>query len=138
MRFRKKREEEPRVGITPLIDIVFLLLIFFMLTSHFDVASGIRIRLPKAIQRVQEVEDGKLNILLDRRGRIYSEGKQLNENEFKEKLISMVEKNQHVHLILQADKDVKHGKVVKIMDLAKTVGVRSIVIAASWDTEKAL
>ncbi|MBW1863135.1 MAG: biopolymer transporter ExbD, partial [Deltaproteobacteria bacterium] len=41
MRFKKVKEEEIRLGIAPLIDIVFLLLIFFMVTSHFDVASGI-------------------------------------------------------------------------------------------------
>ena len=44
MRFiRGRKEEEPRLGIAPLIDIVFLLLIFFMVTSHFDLASGVRL-----------------------------------------------------------------------------------------------
>ena len=52
MRFKKFREEEPRVSIAPLIDIVFLLLIFFMVTSHFDIASGIRINLPKVAKRI--------------------------------------------------------------------------------------
>ena len=47
MRLRKVREEEVVLSIAPLIDIVFLLLIFFMVTSHFDVASGVRIQMPK-------------------------------------------------------------------------------------------
>ncbi|MBW1921270.1 MAG: biopolymer transporter ExbD [Deltaproteobacteria bacterium] len=47
MRFKTTKKEEPSLGIAPLIDIVFLLLIFFMVTSHFDIASGVRIQLPK-------------------------------------------------------------------------------------------
>ena len=43
-----------------------------------------------------------------------------------------------IHLVLQADKDVKHGRVVQIMDLAKQAGVHSIIIAAQWKTEKLL
>ena len=46
MRFKKQKEEEPMISIAPLIDILFLLLIFFMVTSHFDIASGVQINLP--------------------------------------------------------------------------------------------
>ena len=51
MRFKRNRPEEIRLGIAPLIDIVFLLLIFFMVTAHFDVASGVQIRLPRVAQK---------------------------------------------------------------------------------------
>ena len=66
MRFRRKKEEEPMLGITPLIDIVFLLLIFFMLTSHFHVASGVPIRLPKVTQNAHNGTDRKVIIAIDR------------------------------------------------------------------------
>jgi biopolymer transport protein ExbD len=136
MRFRKPKEEEPRLGIAPLIDVVFLLLIFFMVTSHFNVASGIPIRLPKVAQKAYDRYDHKIMIVIDREGRTYLKDKKIDIKEIGLKLQDMVEKEGLIHLLLQADKDVKHGLVVHIMDLAKRAGVSSIIIAAQWQSKK--
>ncbi len=132
MRFGKSKEEEPRLSIAPLIDVVFLLLIFFMLTSHFEIASGVRIRLPKVTQKVYESDEFKTTVLIDKRGAIYFDGKNIGLKGLKTKLEKLVEQNGIVHLILQADKNVKHGRVVDVMDIAKASGIRSIIIAARW------
>ena len=132
MKFSKEKEDEPRLGIAPLVDIVFLLLIFFMLTSHFEIASGVRIRLPKVAQKVYNSEEMKVTVLIDRTGKIYYEGKKLTLSELKKKMEGLVERNGIVHLILQADQDTKHGRVVDVMDAAKSAGIRSIIIAARW------
>jgi biopolymer transport protein ExbD len=138
MRFKKTIEEEPRLGITALIDIVFLLLIFFMLTSHFDVASGVLIKLPKAVQRLYGTENDRITLVIDSAGNTYLEGRKVDERRLQKRLQDLVERHDLVNLVLQADKDVKHGRVVQIMDLAKTAGVQSVIIAARWDSEKAL
>jgi len=132
VKFGKAKEEEPRLGIAPLVDIVFLLLIFFMLTSHFEIASGVRIRLPKVTQKVYNNQEMKVTVLIDRTGKIYFRGKNLTLPELKAKLETVVEKNGIVHLILEADQNARHGRVVDVMDMAKTAGVRSIIIAARW------
>ena len=133
MKFRKSREEEPRISIAPLIDIVFLLLIFFMVTSHFDIASGVRIDLPKVTKRIAEEEDdNRITLIVDKSAQIYLEGEKINLNSLQKRLQVLVKQKGLLHLILQADKDVSHGKVVQIMDLAKSAGVRSIIIAARW------
>ncbi|RLB31726.1 MAG: hypothetical protein DRH11_12880 [Deltaproteobacteria bacterium] len=136
MRFRKVREEEPRLGLAPLIDVVFLLLIFFMVTSHFHVASGISIRLPKVAQRIYGETGSKVVLVIDRAGRIYLGGNRVKIEELGKELKGLTTKKGAFHLILQADKDVKHGRVVHIMDLAKKAGVTSIIIAAQWEPEK--
>ena len=138
MRFKKTIEEEPRLGITALIDIVFLLLIFFMLTSHFDVASGVLIKLPKAVQRIYGTENDRVTLVIDSAGNTYLEGQKVDERRLHKRLQDLVERHDLVNLVLQADKDVKHGRVVQIMDLAKTAGVQSVIIAARWDSERAL
>lgn len=130
MRFKRIRDNEPVLGIAPLVDIVFLLLIFFMVTSHFDVASGVKIRLPKAAQRVLNPDSDRITLLVDRLGKVYLEGKQLNDEALKKELRLSVDKKEIMHLVLQADKDTKHGRVVQIMDFAKLAGIRSIIIAA--------
>lgn len=124
------------LGITPLIDIVFLLLIFFMLTSHFHVASGVPIRLPKVTQNIYEKKRHEIILAIDKMGRMYLKREKVELKELGAKLQDLVEKDDLIHLVLQADKDVKHGKVVQVMDLAKSAGVPSIVIAAQWEPDK--
>lgn len=124
------------MGITPLIDVVFLLLIFFMVTSHFNVASGIPIRLPKVAQKAYDRGDHKVMIVIDREGRTYLKGEKIDLKDLGSTLQIIVEKEGLTHLLLQADKDVKHGRVVHIMDLAKRAGVSSIIIAAQWEPKK--
>ena len=136
MRFKKTKDEEPRLGITPLIDIVFLLLIFFMVTSHFHMASGISIRLPKVTQREFNKDSKKITLMIDREGRTYLKGDIIDLKKLAPELKDLVVKEGLIHLLLEADKDVAHGKVVQVMDLAKRAGVLSIIIAADWKPEK--
>ncbi len=126
------------MGIAPLIDIVFLLLIFFMVTSHFDIASGVRIRLPQISKVIFDDRDKKATVLIDSTGQAYFEGKKVDMKALGERLKHLVEEKQMVQLILQADKEVKHGVVVEVMDVAKTAGVNSIVISAQWRPKKSL
>lgn len=137
MRFRKSREDEIRLSIAPLIDIVFLLLIFFMVTSHFDVASGVRISLPKVAKRIFNQEKTRITLVIDKSGHTYLEGKRIDMKTLQERLRELVKDKGIFQVILQADKDVSHGKVVQIMDIAKTAGAHSIIIAARWKPEKA-
>ena len=136
MRFRKVQDEEPRLGITPLIDIVFLLLIFFMLTSHFHVASGVSIRLPKVTQKSLNRDGEKITLMLDKEGQTYLRGEKVELEQLSPKLENLVEQEGLVHLLLEADKDVTHGRVVHVMDVAKRAGISSIIIAAKWEPEK--
>jgi biopolymer transport protein ExbD len=138
MRFRRTKDEEQTVGLTPLIDIVFLIIIFLMVTSHFRVASGVPIRLPKVTQNAYERKSQDIIVTIDREGRLYLKGEKIDLKELGPKLQDFVEKGEVVQLVLQADKDVKHGRVVQVMDLAKSAGISSIVIAANWDPKKVL
>ncbi len=136
MRFKKKTEEDPILSITPLIDIVFLLLIFFMLTSHFTVASGVPIRLPKVTQNAYDGQNHEITISIDKEGQVYLKDEKTDINVLGEKLKSLVENRKLSQLVLQADREALHGIVVKIMDLAKSAGVSAIVIAADWEPQE--
>ncbi|MBW2610161.1 MAG: biopolymer transporter ExbD [Deltaproteobacteria bacterium] len=138
MRFKKTIEEEPRISIAPFIDIVFLLLIFFMVTSHFDIASGVRINLPKVTKRIINEEKNKIILIIDKSSQTYLDGKKIGQESLLKRFKHLVDEKGLLHLILQADKDVSHGKVVEIMDLAKSAGVHSIIIAARWKSENLL
>jgi biopolymer transport protein ExbD len=131
------KEDEVGMPLASFIDIVFLLLIFFLVTSHFDVASGVRIRLPHVASMLYDQKDNRITVLIDSSGQIFLEGRKIDLKDLGERLKTLVKDKNLVQLVLQADKDTKHGFVVQTMDVAKTAGVQSIVIAAQWKSDKA-
>jgi biopolymer transport protein ExbD len=138
MRFKKTREDEATLTIAPLIDMVFLLLIFFLVTYHFDLASGVPIQLPKVAGKNFDEGREKVTVLIDKSGQFYLKGSKLDLAALRAELKGVVQREGLISLVLQADKDVPHGVVVEAMDAAKTAGVRTIIIAAQWKPEKIL
>lgn len=132
MRFKMKKEEEMTTGIAPLVDIVFLLLLFFAITYHFDIASGVRIDLPKVTQKAADNETEKVTLIVNKSAEVFLMGKKLDLEELEKELQALVEERVYLRVVLQADKDVSHGKVVEIMDVAKNAGINSVIIAARW------
>jgi len=122
----------------PFIDCLLFLLIFFMLTTNFSVVSGLEIRLPQATRMILDPRENNVNVVINRSGEIYLEGKKLDSKELGERLKTLVAEKKSIQLVLQADKDTKHGFVVQAMDIAKSSGVQSIVIAAEWKSDKVL
>jgi len=139
MRFSQPKREEISLGVSiaPLIDIVFLLLIFFMLTSHFDIISGIDIELPDISERGSDQSVDNIIVALDKTGNCYLQKEKVTLKDLYLRLKERT-KEKKINLILNADRDAKHGHVVRIMDLAKKAGINSIVIAAQWREEQVL
>lgn len=137
MRFSQPKRQEISLGISiaPLIDIVFLLLIFFMLTSHFEIISGIDIELPDVSEKGPDRSADSIIVALDKTGNCFLQKEKVTLKDLHLKLKEM-SRDRRINLMLQADKDVTHGNVVKIMDLAKDAGVTSIIIAAQWEPER--
>jgi biopolymer transport protein ExbD len=133
MRFRKKKDDESDISIAPLVDCVFLLLIFFVVTSHYDIAAGVQIKLPKVTKKTAIPDaDSRIIITVDKDGNAYLDGAKTDMKTLKSRLTEEVKNRGMLNLILQADSDVRHGRVVEIMDMAKGAGINSIVIAARW------
>jgi len=136
MRFKRKKEEDQMVSIVPLIDTIFFLMLFFAVTYDFDLASGVHIDMPEVVQKSIENEANKVTLILNKAGEIYLGGEKTDQKSLEKKLQSQVKEKGTLSLVLQADKDVSHGKVVQLMDIAKSAGINSIIIAARWKTEE--
>lgn len=130
MRFKRHMELEHglrQIDITPLIDMVFQLLIFFMLTSSFIVQSGIKVNLPKAVTAEQS-EGESLVIAISRESVLYLDKKVLTDKELKAALINAQRKSRPV--LIMADQHARMGRVVEVWDMARDLGVEQINIAA--------
>lgn len=129
MRFRDtKRDTNIIINITPLIDIVFILLIFFAVTTSFVTPSSIKMDLPKA--KGEAVEDKKnIRVAVDNKGALYIDGKSIKDEELEAKLKSLKEVNPEATVIIEADEKAMHGKVVFVIDKAKSADYTKFAIA---------
>ncbi len=125
---RKNRSILP-LDLVPLIDIVFLLLIFFMLTATFTIQSGIKVKLPKVASSREEMEK-RLSIYLTADNVLYLNQEKVELADLEVKLQSLAAGERKSTLIIKADEDARHGMVVKIMDMAMTAGIEKLMVAA--------
>jgi biopolymer transport protein ExbD len=123
-----KKSSGVDVNLTPLIDVVFLLLIFFMVSTTFIYSDALKIQLPKAKGENAEIKDN-INIVVTSNGEISINGDVISKAGLESKLRSLKEQNPEATVILQADKSSTHGDVVFVMDYCKRVGFDKLAIA---------
>ncbi len=127
MELKKQLPRKVHIDITPLIDVVFLLVIFLMVSSTFTEQPGIKITLPSAKSaKSEKMEDLVLTIAKD--GRIYLNNKEVDRGTLAKELKLVVGESPKKAVILKADKEVSHGDVVNIMDLARRSGIKRLVV----------
>ena len=134
MNLRPHRTDDVELNITPLIDVVFLLLIFFMVSTTFDRESEINITLPEASEEYTEVEIDKLEISIDAEGKIYvNEQVLLNTqlNTIREAIRDAAYDLDDPQVLISADAQATHQTVVRVMDAARQLDLVKITFATT-------
>ncbi len=131
MRFRRGiKLVKGQIDMAPLINVVFLLLIFFILTSGFVVQPGIRVNLPKAVTS-EALHENSLVILVTNSDLVYINDRVINAKELDSRLrIAAKEKRP---LLIKADRRASMGKIVEVWDICRDIGISQINIATSQD-----
>ena len=132
MRFRRATErKEAAFDLMPLIDVVFLLIIFFMLTTSFrTIFQGIKVDLPTTTTKQERIEQNII-VTITKDNVLYLDKARVTTS----KLVSLLKKKlggKKALVMINADKLVRHGKVVEIMDLAKQAGADRVGILTSY------
>lgn len=132
MNLKPERREEIDLNLTPLIDVVFLLLIFFMVSTTFEQTSRLKIELPEATAKAVKQEDNKIVIGIDVKGRFYINDRQLVNTQLKTLKIALLKTagdNKDIPIVLRADAKTPHQSVVTAMDAAAQVGLTRLSIS---------
>ena len=129
MSFLRKSSEEPRIDLTPMVDVVFLLLIFFMISTTFVESPGISIKLPEASSQSIEREPEEFKIYLSREGDVYYLDRKISIADYKKLLAEHQSNADNTTILVLADQESRHGKVVTLMDLARDAGFVKLAIA---------
>ena len=128
-RRRDRRKSESEVNLTPMLDVVFIMLIFFIVTASFVKESGIEINRPGASTAVRK-EKGNILIAISANNEIWMNRRQVDPRALRANIERAHAENPKGSVIIQADKDAKTGLLVKVMDAARSAGVKSISLAA--------
>lgn len=133
---RRRRRGEGLIELTLLIDVVFLLLIFFMVATTFDdVKGGIKIELPQStireiaeVKEIQIIVDKDKNMILNFKENGKTEQISVNKDSLKARLAEKLAESKEKNVIISADKKLDYGYIVEIMSISKEAGANSLDI----------
>jgi len=133
MNFRHRKVEELEVNMTPLIDVVFLLLIFFMVSTTFERESELNIELPEASGEITEVKKVTIEVIIDAAGKYTINGHELINTQIDSLLrgLRVAAGNENEpRVIITADKNSSHQAVMTVMDAARQMGFVHLTFSA--------
>lgn len=134
MNFSRTESDRLEVNITPLIDVVFLLLIFFMVTTTFNQQAELRVDLPEASSEEQSLEVVPIEITIDSSGAYFVNGLSLANNKaitLMNSLQKIVSEDKDRGVIIRADASTPHQAVITAMDTVSRLGITQLSIATS-------
>jgi len=130
MRRKRVREtDESEVDMTPMLDVVFIMLIFFIVTASFVKEAGIDVTRPPAAT-AERKERGNILVAITANDQIWIDRRQVDPRALRANIERLHAENPQGSVVIQADKDSKNGLLVAVMDAARSAGVTSVSLAA--------
>lgn len=132
MKFRRQAQQEVSVNLTPLIDVVFLLLIFFMVSTTFTRETELQIDLPEAEGTEAQEQPERVEVEVSADGVFSVNGERLNDvarQSLKKRVQAVADGNTDLPFIITADADARHELVVRAMDVAGSLGFTGLSIS---------
>jgi biopolymer transport protein ExbD len=135
MKLLKKTSKKIALNLTSLIDVLFILIIFFTVSSTFLEQPGIQLQLPEAeTSETHTVQ--KVVIYINKDGKIYVNGDSVSVENMIESIQQLVSAQTEKSVVLEADSDISHGFVIRIMDKLRKNGIYKIVVSTLKPQEK--
>jgi biopolymer transport protein ExbD len=132
MRRRHANTEKTEIDLTPMLDVVFIMLIFFIVTASFVKESGIDVNRPNAAT-AERKERGNILIAISAGGQIWIDKRQVDVRALRANIERLHAENPQGAVVIPADRDSKNGLLVEVMDAARMAGVENVSIAADLE-----
>ena len=129
MRLRERPRRDYTVDITPLVDVVFLMLIFFMVSTSFKVASSLKLELPASHSQEQVTDVKEVVISVNSKGQIYVQDEPVPDSALRKRILNVTKGDPNMRAVLRADADSRHGRVVFVLDMLRQLGMGKVAIA---------
>jgi biopolymer transport protein ExbD len=133
---QENEEEITGINVTPLVDIVLVLLIIFMVTANFIVRETVEVDLPRAANGGETVQ-GLVNVVLDKEGKLFFDGAEVDEAGLTAKVAEAVAKDKDTRAIISADQSLAYGRVMRLIDVVKGQGIAKFALNIEKDVAPA-
>lgn len=127
MQLYRARPRYVTLNLTPLIDVVLVLIVFFLMTTTFVLSSGIKVELP-AGGSAQATQSADAIVLITHDGTLFYQEQRLDLQALRAALSLAQRQQPGLRVVIHADKSVEHGRVVDVMDMAKVIGIERLAI----------
>lgn len=117
----QKKQEDVEIDMTPMLDIVFIMLIFFIVTTVFVKQAGVDVSKPSALS-AEERKNAYIFVAIDDKNQIFIDKDMVQPAEIKAKIQSLRTENLEGEVVIQADKKARAGLVLQVLDIAKSSG----------------
>ena len=121
-------DEITGINVTPLVDIVLVLLIIFMVTANMIVRETVEVDLPRAANTKDKTVQGPVMLTMDKDAKIFFDGVEVEGVGLMAKMKDAVEKDKEVRAIISADQSLNYGKVMGLIDLVKEAGIAKFAL----------
>jgi len=128
--FTTSESNASEINISPLIDVVFILLIFFIVTTVFIEETGVDVNKPRAAS-AESLEKQAILLAVTANGQVYQGGRNVGVDGVRAVVATMLEGDAATPVIIQGDAAANHGTIVKVIDAAKLAGAKTVNIATS-------
>ncbi|RKH44226.1 ExbD/TolR family protein [Corallococcus sicarius] len=125
-------DEITGINVTPLVDVVLVLLIIFMVTANFIVRETVEVDLPRAANGGETVQ-GLVNVVLDKEGKLYFDGVEVTEADLSRRVVEAVTKDKDTRAIISADQTIAYGRVMRLIDVVKGQGIAKFALNIEKD-----
>ena len=129
MKLRQKTRLDYIVDITPLVDVVFLMLIFFMVSTTFNVSSSLKLDLPSSKATAQQKEVKQVTISINADGQFYVQDEAVEDADLRKRILNVSKGDPNIRVVLRADADARHKRVVQVLDTLRGLNMSKIGIA---------
>ena len=129
----RRRSIINNINVTPLVDVMLVLLVIFMITSPMLVA-GINVDLPSSTGQAISGNDEPISVTIDKSSRIYINNTRIKANNLAKKLKAITNANYNLRIFVRSDKKVSYGKVIKIMGLINKAGFSKVALVTNLDS----
>ncbi len=129
MKLRQKKRSDLLVDITPLVDVVFLMLIFFMVSTSFSVSSSLKLELPSSHATTDQTEVKQLTISINASGQLYVQDEAVTDKDLRKRILNVSHGDSNMRVVLRADADTRHKRVVFVLDTLHGLDLVKIGIA---------
>jgi biopolymer transport protein TolR len=128
----RRRSLSAEINITPLVDVMLVLLIIFMVTAPMLI-SGIEVDLPKTKASSIQGKDEPLVITVDSNGNFFLQETKVKKEELLKRLITIIASNPEIRVFIKGDQKINYGKVIELFSLVKEVGVSNLALVTEVD-----